>query len=105
MSALAEREGLSHHEIGSWPSDAAIDPAIGAWAAARGIAGVVWTAQSPSWLGHDRAPEPMEALEFLASLIEAGAADHAVRYVRKTPPQTKSPLRTAIEQSFGWTPI
>lgn len=95
MSALAEREGLSHHEIGSLPSDAAIDPAIGAWASARGIAGVVWTAQSPSWLGHDRAPEPMEAL----------AADHAVRYVRKTPPQTKSLLRTAIEQSFGWTPI
>lgn len=107
VRALAEREGIAATEVGRWPSTAPQDSVrdeIGAWAKRQGHAAVVWTAQSPEWLGHARAPALQEALAFLASLVERGEADHAERYVRKTPPQTRSQFRSAIEQRFGWIP-
>lgn len=105
VRVLAEREGVSVSEIGTWPGalTSDVDDAIATWARANDIARVIWTASAPQWRGERRAPAELELIEFLDGLVREGAAGHAETYVRNTPPQIASSYRRAIARRFGWT--
>jgi hypothetical protein len=108
VDALGKREGAAPPGIGRWPeslADHAESATIARWATARGIDVVVWTALTPKWRGEDRAPTEAEVVTMLRGLVDEGVAYEAEEYVRKTPPQTASPYRAAIERALGWTPL
>ncbi|WP_237751462.1 hypothetical protein, partial [Sphingobium sp. DC-2] len=107
---LASREGISQtnikYSIGWWtPAGASLHPgaaAVGEWAGARQIKGVVWTGLKPK-IGNDyRIPTRDEVLQHLVGLegVEQTAAED---YVRRAPRQIMTPYRTAIEKALGWT--
>lgn len=108
--ALASRESVSQtnikYSIGWWsPASTSSHPetaAVGEWAGAREIEGVVWTALKPK-IGDDyRMPTRDEVIRHLVGLegVERTAAED---YIRLTPRQIMTPYRTAIEQALGWT--
>ncbi len=101
---LARREGADISDIGRWPSNYAPAEyaAIGAWAAARGISGVIWTALAPRWNSSNGAPSEAEVIALLRALVASGQAEHAEHYIRTTPAQIRSPIRAAIERELGW---
>jgi hypothetical protein len=110
--ALAAREGVTaaniQYSIGWWsPAAASEHPGasvIGEWAAARNLAGVVWTALKPK-IGPDyRVPTQVEVVAHLEGL-ERQQRDTAEEYVRLTPRQIGTAYRTAIEEALGWTPL
>jgi hypothetical protein len=105
--SLRQREGTSSQRIGSWshakPVFDELSVSIGEWALARNLTGVVWTALGPRWNGVDGAvPCVEQLLDFLRS---QGADSEAARYVRKAPPQIRTPYRRRIEEELGWTYI
>jgi hypothetical protein len=105
--ALAAREGVDVSRIGRWPAGDpadAVTAVIATWADAHQLDGVVWTALTPRWLDAERAPTHDEVLDLLRELSARGAAAYAEDYIRCTPAQTTSPIRTAIERELGWTP-
>lgn len=89
-AALAAREGCDGAAIGRIPTAGKRHPqieAIASWCAAKGIAGVVWTAPQPGfaeWRG--QVPSRDEIIAHLRSL-DAGARSKAAEYVARTPPQ------------------
>jgi len=110
--ALAEREGIKEknisRDIGCWNAgigDAGnLTAEVGAWAAAKEITGVVWTALPVKFGKESRAPSAEEAVEYLAMLPESKKTV-AEEYVRKAPVQIRTPFRGIFERKFGWTPI
>lgn len=109
--ALAAREcipdkNLNEH-IGCWSRGEA-DPAcitgIGAWAASRGVAHIVWTALPPKFQGeNDKCPSPEEVVKHLCSLT-GPERDNAENYVRRAPAQIDTRYRRQIEAHLGWSP-
>jgi len=106
--ALMAREGTKNTEwVASWSEN---DPApdlirgLPAWAAARGIIGVVWTTLPPQFDGGSTAPTVEQAVEYLGGL-EGGKRDEAERYIRYAPRQIDTPYRRRIEAALGWTPL
>lgn len=110
--ALAAREGVTaaniQHSIGWWsPAGASDHPGastIGQWAAARNLAGVVWTALKPKFGPDYRLPTQVEVVGHLGGL-QGLQRDTAEEYVRLTPRQIVTPYRTTIESTLGWTPL
>ena len=108
VESLRFREGekLNEKHIGRWPCDKRYPFAekIGAWALAKELDAVVWTALPPKFGGIDhRTPTAEEALNHLASLSgEAAAA--AEEYVRLTPLAVRTPFRVLFEKELGWLP-
>jgi len=106
---LAAREGISERrandDIGSWLLGAGEAPGIsglGAWAAARGIQHVVWTALPPKFGGKENmAPTAEEVVSHLAGLT-GPERDLAEQYVRRAPRQVGTLYRRAIEAQLGW---
>jgi hypothetical protein len=104
---LAAREGLSylkHPEwIGSWPGDGSqeeITTAVGRWAHANHLDGVVWTALPPKFHGtNEIVPTQEEAVNFLRRL---GSESDAAEYVRRAPKQIVTPYRRAMERELEW---
>ena len=100
---LAEREGTL--AIGHWPSKGRSyqhGGAIGAWASARGIDGVIWTALPTNVEGAGSMETGERIVEYLRSLSEP-ALSLAMEYVRKTPAQVRTPYRAIIEREFPST--
>ncbi len=77
---------------------------IAAWAQARGLDAVVWTALPPKTPGGASAtPTADEAVAYLRGLSDERAV-HAERYVRSVPAEIRTPYRRVIEERLGWTP-
>ncbi|MBS0967361.1 hypothetical protein CYR40_16660 [Chimaeribacter arupi] len=73
-----------------------------AWAAARNIDAVIWTALPPKIDGSEgRIPSRDEALAYLSSLT-GETRDHAMNYIEQVPPQLDTPYRRAIRRQLGW---
>ena len=79
-------------------------PGMKAWADARGLHGVVWTALPSVFGGVERVPGEDEVVGYLRGLRGA-VRDEAERYIRRAPRQTDTAWRRRIEAEFGWTPI
>jgi hypothetical protein len=107
QETLAGREGCSLLNVGLWPGDRpAHNPgadAIAAWAAARDVGAVVWTALKPKFDGVDgkAPPSPEEALGYLRQL-DANRAAKAQEYVERAPAQIQTTYREVFEQELGW---
>jgi len=114
ISELAEREmpkKPDENRIGRWPCDPAeakdFTELVEAWACARGLDGVVWTALPPKFdRENGRMPGVDEVLEHLHEL----SADYdkwkrAEEYVRRAPLQIDTEYRRRIECEFGWVPL
>lgn len=107
--ALADREGIPGKNIkthiGCWsvnnPNPKYITE-IRAWAVARGLEHVVWTALPPKFNGQNNVcPSPKEVLTHLSSLTGT-ERDNAEKYIRYAPAQIDTTLRRSIEAQFGW---
>ncbi|WP_064686700.1 hypothetical protein, partial [Rhizobium bangladeshense] len=105
-ASLAAREGSAIASIGWWSQSGSSEHPgavlIGKWAAARGFAGVVWTALQPKFGQKYRTPTSEEVVLHLAGL-EGPARQAAEEYVRFAPRQITTPYRSAIERALGWT--
>ncbi|HEY0195098.1 MAG TPA: hypothetical protein VGC42_28485, partial [Kofleriaceae bacterium] len=103
--ALAAREGADVSCIGRWPGGPphAEAEVIAAWAAARQLDGVVWTALPPRWLGADGVPALPDVLALVRDLVAREVSAYAEEYIRRTPAEIISPYRAAIERELGWT--
>jgi hypothetical protein len=78
--------------------------AVGRWAAANDLAGVVWTDLEPTF-GDKFEQKVIEAvLKHLRSLSYTDGK-YAEEYVRRTPRQIDTECRRAIEKAFGWAPV
>jgi len=106
---LRRREGILPRNIdrhvGTWlQGDSVPAPILGldAWAAARQIDAVLWTALPPKFSGvESRAPSVDEAVSYLADLAEP-TRGLAEEYVRRTPGQIATAYRRRIEADLGW---
>ncbi len=107
--ALRMREGIprgSAHRIGDWSVDVAAPQLIvdlPAWAKARGIHGVVWTALPAKFADAERTPTEDEVVRYLGQLTGTKRAN-AERYVRQAPRQVDTPYRRRIEAVLQWVP-
>lgn len=108
---LRKREGVPKSAaeacIGTWsrgiPSPANMIE-LDAWALARGVEHVVWTALPAKFDGKDRTPTPDEVVGYLRRLVGA-RRDNAERYIRRAPRQVDTPLRRRISEELDWTPL
>ena len=104
VAALAAREGCDAAAIGRIPAAGKRHPqteSIANWCAAKGIAGVVWTALQPGFAEQrGRAPSRDAIIAHLRGL-DAGARAKAAEYVAKTPPQIVTRFRRALEIELG----
>lgn len=108
--ALAVREAIGddniRHSIGYWsPAARSKGPAaeiVEAWAAGRGIDGIVWTALKPRMGDVQRTPTEGEVIDHLRDL-KGAERELAAEYVRLAPRQIATPYRHAIEEALGWT--
>lgn len=108
VESIRFREGknLNEKHIGRWPSEKAypFSEVISAWAVAKKLDGVVWTALPPRFAKTDyRVPTAEEALSHLSGL-SGEEAIKAEMYVRRTPLAIRTPFRTLFEKEFGWFP-
>lgn len=107
-SALKKREGIPsdrHDGVGSLlVTDAGPGP-LRAWAAARGIQALVWTALPPRIHGIEgRLLSVQDALAYLGGL-RGEALEHARDYLTRVPAQIDTPIRRAVRDQLGWTEI
>ena len=107
QEALAGREGCTLPCIGLWPgAPPAHSPgvaAIAAWAAARDVGAVVWTALKPRFEGVDgTAPASAEAALVYLKQLDARRLAKAQEYVERAPPQVQTAFRAAFEQELEW---
>lgn len=106
---LRTREGVpkstAEQSIGSWsrgrPSPANVVE-LDAWAQARGVEHVVWTALPAKFDGEVRTPTADEVVDYLRGLI-GPKRDNAEHYVRRAPRQVDTPLRRRIAAALNWT--
>ena len=108
VESLRFREGkkLNEKHIGRWPSEKSYrySDGISAWAIAKKLDGVVWTALPPKFANTDnRVPTAEEALRHLSGL-GGDARATAETYVRRTPLAIKTPFRILFEKELGWLP-
>jgi hypothetical protein len=105
---LAAREGCHRSRIGTWPTprgpSSAFSQEIGAWAASKGLVGVVWTALGPT--SPDKKPglvSEQVRLEYLRGLIASGKEARAREYFEKAPSQIRTPFRELVRRELGWS--
>lgn len=108
--ALAAREGIPDKNVdkhvGCWSRNSP-DPKniieVEAWAAARGVEHIVWTALPPKYKGrNDKCPALEEVLAHLLGL-SGPECDNAKKYVRRAPAQIGTRGRRLIESRLGWS--
>ena len=108
---LAAREGISlkymSRSVGHWSPNSSSDhehsDAIGRWAAASDLDGVVWTALKPKFEDSYQTPTESQVIEYLKALKGETAAK-AEEYVRRTPHQVQTTYRDKIEKELNWLP-
>lgn len=112
INALAVREGLTGanptKNIGRWSRGSANPDCIvelEAWAEARGVTSVIWTALPVKFGGeNNRCPTPEEVTRLLSGLT-GSTRDTAENYIRRAPRQIDTTYRRHIEAKLGWSPI
>lgn len=104
VEALKVRERVDYASpIGRWPNATKkiypfIDE-IAAWARARGISGVVWTALLPG-MKDDRGTIPtLEQLVTHIGRLDAAALEKATIYIANAPSQIMTPYRQALARA------
>jgi hypothetical protein len=107
QEALAGREGCTLPAIGLWPGDPPPhnpgSDAIAAWAAARGVGAVVWTALKPKFEGVEgNAPTSAEAALTYLKQLDARRMAKAQEYVERAPVQVQTSFRALFELELGW---
>lgn len=113
-TVLCERECKYESDIGIWSATcSSADPTyiqhavaveIGAWAEAKGIGGVVWTALGPNFDNVLRTkPSCDQVISYLKGLVERNEHQNAETYVRRAPSQIRTVYRDRIERELGWT--
>jgi hypothetical protein len=105
IESLRVREGRTRREwIGAWsPDSLPTDPRqerIGAWASAKKLAGVVWTALPAKWGEVERIPQLAEVLAYLSGLGPEMRA-LAKTYILRAPAQVATPYRPALTAWAG----
>lgn len=111
MFNLRKRERIpeknENKHIGSWsvgqPAPTLI-PDLVEWAAANGVAHVIWTNLPPKFNDEEKEPSSDQVVQYLAGLTGA-KREAAERYVRCTPRQIDTTNRRRIEAVLGWTAI
>ena len=105
-----EIDSWSKENIGQWSRDYATNLDrecildLDAWAKAKSIDHVIWTALPPKFAGcKGRVPTPEDVIERLKKLPEC-ERDHAEEYVRLAPKQIDTKYRRRIEAALGWSP-
>lgn len=101
-SLWAQMDATGSWSVGSPSPVHMVD--LDAWAQARGVQHVVWTALTAKFGGEDRTPGEQEILGYLRGLTGA-ARDNAERYIRRAPRQIDTPLRRRIVAELNWSPI
>jgi hypothetical protein len=93
--------------IGVWTrgdsSPALIEP-LDAWAQARDIDHVIWTALPAKFDGVERTPSADEIVGYLRDLAPGAIRNEAERYIRRAPREVDTPLRRRIAAELRWTP-
>jgi hypothetical protein len=109
VRVLCKREGILERNcsslIGSWQrgNTAPVNiPDLPAWADARGVDAVVWTALGPKFGTEDRSPSIDEVIQYLRGLT-GPIRDHARHYIERTPRQIDTNYRRQIEATLGWS--
>lgn len=105
-SQLMAREGTKREDwVSAWafggPAPNAI-PSLPGWAAARGVAGAVWTSLPTQFDKKNVTPTADQVVNYLVGL-EGVKRDEAERYIRRAPRQVDTPNRRRIEIALGWT--
>ena len=106
---LARREGIAKRwetDIGYWDcggnAGAGREAAtIAAWAAANGLAAVVWTNLPCKFDGKDTKPTGEQVVAFLRDLDD-DKRPLAEAYVRQAPAAIDTPYRRMIAEQLGW---
>ena len=106
---LAKREGIAKRwetDIGYWDcggnAGAGREAAtIAAWAAANGLAAVVWTNLPCKFDGKDTKPTGEQVVAFLRDLDD-DKRPLAEAYVRQAPAAIDTPYRRMIAEQLGW---
>jgi hypothetical protein len=107
--ALCNREGITREScssgIGSWktggPAPGNIS-GLSAWAEARDLDAVIWTALGPKFERTDRSPSADEVIAYLRGL-RGPVRDHAKQYIERAPRQIDTDYRRQIEAALGWS--
>ena len=109
--ALRDREQITAKEwaslIGSWQRGVPVPdtiPGLSAWADARGVEAVIWTALGPKFKGKDQGQSASaeEVIAYLSALT-GPQRDHARQYIERAPCQIDTVYRRRIEASLGWS--
>jgi hypothetical protein len=114
MEALSKREGITASDwksrIGNWrTSDPAprTMPSLSAWAQARGLDAVIWTALGPQYVKHDedtptKERPPIEWVLRHLQELTGPPRDVAEQYFRCAPQQIDTEYRRRVEAVLGW---
>jgi hypothetical protein len=103
---LALREGISAKNASRLIGTSQSSPPqqVAAWAKAKNLTGVVWTALGPKFPGTAGDPSCEQVIAYLRGLASP-TRELAQEYIRKTPLQIRTAYRERIEQALGWTPL
>ncbi len=110
-TALRKRERIPEKReedyVGLWTPGSEAPPTIpgmAAWAQARNIQAVVWTALPHKFYDYDetKIATSDDIVAYLGSLT-GSLRDEAERYIRRAPTQIDTLIRRAIEAKLGWT--
>jgi hypothetical protein len=108
VDALADRENIKKNrssDIGAWKRGDATPqyiPELSAWAEARGVDAVVWTALKPKFDKQEgETPSADKVVEYLRRLMGT-ERDAAKRYIENAPSQIDTEYRRRIEAALGW---
>jgi hypothetical protein len=93
---LRDREGCHARHIGRSDATFPYGERVQAWATARGLSGVVWTALPPKWNEENgRSPSLAELKTYLREL-PADARSRAMEYIEKAPAQIATRYRAEL---------
>lgn len=100
IESLRVREGGTKREwIGVWSSDCTPTDrhheCVAAWASAKGLSAVIWTALPAKWGDDDRVPQLPEILAYLSGLAPETRA-LARTYILRAPTQIETVYRFAL---------
>jgi hypothetical protein len=75
------------------------------WLHTHHLDAVIWTNLPPRFdKTTGRMPTIAEALDYLRGL-DGDTRQRAETYIRRTPPQIRTPIRAAVETHLGWMPV